>query len=190
VSKNTGTLFFYNIDTQETTTENTSLKAINNVEGLCHIPAQDLLLLACKGVPLKNEELKKKDKCIYSFDLKSKKLNPQPFITIGQKQLQAVAEKHYKTKNAKVSNKLISKIKEFAPSGIAVNPVDGRFYILSARGSTLLIVNKDKTLNNIIFLDSTLIPQPEGITFDKYANLYIATEGHGKSSKVFKFLFE
>ncbi len=98
---------------------------------------------------------------------------------------------HVDVRYSKISKskrkKLVNRSKSFAPSGLAVHPLNEDLYILSAKGSLLVIFDKTKFLKRVIFLNSKTIPQPEGIAFDQLNHLYIATEGQGFSGKIFKF---
>jgi len=187
VCKSSGKLYRYNLDNGEVITDKTGLSSSNNVEGLCFLESEDMLLIACKEEPLENIKGKKNEKCFYTYDLKSKSLNKEPYLTIGEKELIEKVKELYSEKfNLKLSQ-FLNKVDEFAPSGIAVHPQNQDLYIISARESILLIVNKNKEIKDVLFLNNKTIPQPEGITFDPEGNLYISTEGQGFSGKVFKF---
>ncbi|MDX1285770.1 MAG: SdiA-regulated domain-containing protein, partial [Draconibacterium sp.] len=79
------------------------------------------------------------------------------------------------------------RIQDFSPSGIAIHPENGSTYILSAKGSTLVIFDHNSDLEKVVLLNDKKIPQPEGICFDSKSNLYIATEGKGSPGKIFIF---
>lgn len=187
IGKNTGTFYFYNLITKTAAQYKTELKAKNDVEGSCYFESEHALLIACKGQSLQTQKGEKKKKSIYSFDLKNKTLDPQPFLTINDEMLISHIEKHYVSESISKLRKLKNRAKEHAPSGIAIHPRSGEYYIVSARGSTLVVLDNNKVFKEINFLNSRIIPQPEGICFDKNGNLFIATEGQGFSGKVFKF---
>ena len=182
--KSNGTLYLHNQTTQEVEILKTPLKNIQESEGLCFdYQSNNTLLIACKGNPLKSKD-QKNTKCIYSYDINKQSLNDEPKLTISIDTLVEFKEKKLKKK---LSSKQNSKLKKFAPSAIAVDPFSGDYYIASARGSLLIIYDKQQ-LKDVIFLNATTIPQPEGLTFDEAGNLYIATEGQRSSGKIFKFL--
>lgn len=186
VSKNTGTLYFNNKLSNETTIYNTQLNARNDVEGLCYDIESNALLIACKEQPL-GVGNKRDEKCVYRFDLDTKKLDKDPFFTIYDTQLLSFVDSIDLDESKSKLKKVKRKVKNFAPSSIAIHPVTGDYYLTSGRGSLLVIIDKNKQLRDIIFLNDKSNPQPEGITFDKENNLYISTEGKGFSGKVFKY---
>jgi len=189
VSKSNGTLYIYDTVSKETTKRKTSLSPVNDVEGLCYSKEKNSLLLACKGQPLNQKKGAKDMKVIYTYDLDQMLLIEEPYLKVGDDDLVALVEGKEQSHSKSKKKKLKQKAKDFSPSGIAIHPISFDHYIISARGSTILIIDKNKRLKEMVFLDSKKIPQPEGITFDTEGNLFIATEGHGLSSKIFKFNF-
>jgi len=189
VCKSTGTLYFYNLSTEKTIKYDTDLKRVNNVEGLCYSKEYNSLLLACKGSPVERNRLKKNIKCIYSFDLDDRMLDLRPFIKIENDTLLTKLKEQYGNEPVHTMNNMVKKIKEFSPSGIAIHPHTGDYYIISARGSSIVTLDKNKVINKIVFLNDRTIPQPEGITFDGDKNLYISTEGQGYSGKIYKYKY-
>lgn len=187
ICKSNGTVYSYDLETNETTKYNTQLSTENNVEGMCLDKDKNLLLLACKGQPLDVNDGKNKSKAVYAFDLETKKLDINAYLTIANKDLLTLTELSYSSISKRQQKKLKNRAKDFAPSGIAIHPKTKDFYLISARGSTLVHVAKNKTILSIHFLNNKIIPQPEGISFDSESNLYITTEGHGYSAKIFKF---
>ncbi len=190
VSKNTGTLYFYNQTSNETISYNTELNTRNDVEGMCFDKETGSLLIACKGQPIAKIRGKKNQKCVYLFDLNEKKLNVDPYLTVMDSELTSFVESSHSGISKSKLKKLKRRVKSFAPSGIAIHPINGDYYLISGRGSVLVIIGKDKQLKDVIFLNSKSNPQPEGITFDKDNNLYISTEGKGFSGKIFKFAYD
>ena len=187
VAKHNGTLYVYNIPTKETTILKNKLKSENDIEGLCYLPSQNYLLLAAKGIPINTKDKKNKEKCIYAFDLETQELISEPYICISDDTLIEAVENLYADEPKSKRKKAIGKIKSYAPSGIAIHPVSGDYYTTSARGSIVVIFDKNKSFRQLAFLNNKTIPQPEGITFDAQNNLYISSEGQGLSGKVFKF---
>lgn len=178
VLKSNGKLFRYNASKDKTKEIETALKSKNDAEGLCYDEDSKSLLIACKGLPL-NE--KRSIKAVYQYLIEEDKLKKDPFIEVDIDDLEELGEK------LEFDGQQKWRIKRFSPSGIAIHPVSRYYYILSARGSLLLVVNKQQKIEHLVFLDINALPQPEGICFDKNNNLYISTEGKGGKGKLLKF---
>lgn len=142
-------------------TYKTPLNAKYDVEGLCFDSETVSLLLACKEF---GGEGIGKDKAVYSFSLANKELNEKPRFVIPQKDI----------KNNTAEGK-------FNPSGIARNPVSGTFFIIAARGNTILELSAGGDVLNQKNLPEKIHPQAEGIAFKKDGTLYISNEGRGKT---------
>jgi len=181
-----GRLHFYDDENDETQTVKTKLSSTNDVEGLCFLSENNQLLLACKGRSFENLN-EKATKVIYSYDLDSNQLNEDPFLKINRDDLEKIVKRDYLEESESKIRKLVNRIKDFAPSGIAIHPETKAYYIVSARGSTLVVIDSNKELDEVIFLNDKTNKQPEGISFDKESNLYISTEGRGLRAKIFKF---
>lgn len=189
IAKNNGTLYKYNIDTEETKKIKTELTAANNLEGLCYLNDENLLLLACKGQTLNLTKGKKNHKAIYAYQLEENKLDTTAYLNIYDEDLISFVNANYKKSSKSTLKNFIHKAKSFAPSAIGIHPKTNNIYIASAKGSTLAIYNKEKSLVHLEFLNSQTNPQPEGLSFDTEANLYISTEGQGFSGKIFKYAY-
>ncbi len=182
--KSNGTLYFYDKQDKDKDKVRTSLSATNDVEGLAYDEFYGLLL-ACKGQPLHGGK-QKNAKEIYVFDFENKAIDSTPFLRIEDEELMLFDKNRNHTSKA-ANRKLVKRLKSFSPSGIAVNPDSKDIYIVSAKGSILLIYDQTKGLSSIHYLDDKILPQPEGICFDDDLNLYISTEGKGFSGKIFVF---
>ena len=188
ITKHTGKIFAYNPQTKHTESYKTQFTASNDVEGLCYDNQNNRLLVACKGQPL-HKKKHKDEKCIYAFDLASHTLDEEPLLTIKDAELEEWVRDKYADSSMKDLKNKINTIKNFSPSGISYTNDNSEIYIISARGSTLVIYDKEYKLTSIKFLNTKTLPQPEGICFDKANNLYISTEGQGFSGKIFKYKY-
>lgn len=72
----------------------------------------------------------------------------------------------------------ISKI-NFSPSAIAVHPLTGEYYVLSAENRMIAIFDTG-TLKNVYLLPSEIFYKPEGLAFTSAGDLYISSEGMKK----------
>ena len=80
---------------------------------------------------------------------------------------------------------LDKRMKDFAPSGLAIEPTTGNLFILSSQGHLLLVVNPEGEIKTIQFLDRFQYRQPEGICFDANGTLYLSSEGKGGTAKLY-----
>lgn len=186
IAKRNGTLYKYNLLTKETEIHKTELSRRNNIEGLCYDKKASSFLLACKGQALDKSQ-SKKEKCIYEFDIASSTLLEEPRLIIKDDELKDWVENNYQATSKKDLKKKLSRVKEFSPSGLSFTNNQEALFVISAKGSTIMIFDKNLELSSIQFLNKKTIPQPEGICFDKEDNLYISTEGQGFQGKIFKF---
>jgi uncharacterized protein YjiK len=130
----------------------------DDVEGLCFDEKNNRLLLACKGVTDSFNVRR-----FISFDLKTKKFDEKPAFSLDPCDVE-------KMMGGKKS-------KPFSPSGIAIHPKTGDFYVLSSVGKMLVVLSSEGVLKAAVKLDKELLPQPEGITFTPDGTLYLSTEG-------------
>lgn len=154
----------------------------NDIEGLIYSPNCDCLLLAAKGNS-KIKGHKKHNRSIFSMDVITGKVDKEPFMTLSPK-------KSYKNMiglNLEGAKKgiLEKRMKDFAPSGIAIEPSTGDLFILSSSGHLLLVVDPNGSIKSIQFLDQFQYRQPEGICFDSDGTLYLSSEGKGGTAKLY-----
>jgi len=79
------------------------------------------------------------------------------------------------------------KKEKLAPSALARNPVDGKWYIVSSVNKLLIVLNADMTTASKYNLDPKLFPQPEGICFNSKGTLFISNEGAGSDGTILQF---
>ena len=76
---------------------------------------------------------------------------------------------------------------KFNPSGIARNPVSGTFYIIAARGNTIIEISKNGEILDQADLPEKIHVQAEGIAFKSDGTLYISNEGKDKQAYIIKY---
>ena len=77
------------------------------------------------------------------------------------------------------------------PSAMAFNKKTQEWYLLSSINKKLIIADRNWSIKQAISLNSSLFPQPEGITFDSDNNLYISNEaGNSSAGTVLKFVLK
>ena len=170
----------------------TSLKGENDVEGLTYAPESNQLFIACKARPKNVSSLKeaKETKCIYAFDIKDKKLKPDPVFLIALADLrQHINQLPEEYPNRKKLFEFYQRDHlDFSPSAIAIHPQTGNVYITSSKGKQLLVLKPDGKILALYKLDKNLLPQPEGLAFFPDGTLYIASEGKDDCGKILKFV--
>lgn len=181
ILKNTGTLtLIKNVDQRdEQMTEpfNTFLNKENDVEGLGYDSANNRLLLACKGKAGDSAELQNR-KAIYAFDLNKKALNTAPLLTIGQPEVQKYLQAHAREARLEKVIEFFANPNEFefSPSSIAVHPLNGNLYVLSAVGNIFMVINFQGEVVYLEKLKGKVHQQPEGLCFDSKGGLFISNE--------------
>ncbi|KAA3628514.1 MAG: hypothetical protein DWQ02_19115 [Bacteroidetes bacterium] len=196
VVKSTGTIYQIKaIGTPEQTMEkyNTLLEKQNDVEGLAYDAGQNCLLLACKGSSQIEGDSVVLEKAIYKFSLDSMKLDPVPAYIIK-------FEDVYNFVETTPTLRQFEKISEyfqpgetkftFNPSGIAIHPLTGEIYILSATKRLLLIMTPSGEILHIEKMKKKMVPQPEGICFSSDGSLLISSEGKDGTASLHKFLMK
>ena len=155
----------------------TRLNKTANIEGLTFDKANNRLLLAAKG---KMEKDSKFSRCVYSYNLKTEKLDDKPVFILDFDKV------HDFVKSGK-QTKYLDKIKEkmdnskhdfsFATSGIAIHPITKNYYLISSAGKMMIVVSPDGEIMHIEKFKKKIHPQPEGICFEKDGTLWISNEG-------------
>ena len=141
----------------------TALSRKNDTEGLCYDRVSNSLLIACKEDQSISESTKQ-PKSIYTFKVEEKALSDKPLLVFEEK--------------------------DFRPSALAVHPVTGNIFVLSASKRKLLEVNRQGTVLQRYELKGDLFKQPEGLTFSANADLYISNEGGLGKANILLFHYQ
>ena len=163
------------------------LNSENDIEGLGYDPVRNSLLLACKGLGGQGANFTEK-KAVYALNLNTLTLDSVPALCIEYSALKAFLDANPQIpKQEDLLQDLGSGPEDFkfAPSGIAVHPLSGHWYILSAKERTLLVVRPtDGQIVHLAKLKGKQLEQPEGICFDEKGNLFISSEGKDRAPVV------
>jgi uncharacterized protein YjiK len=153
----------------------TRLTEKNDTEGMAFDKKSNALLIACKNkAGIKKADVGINVRAVYRFDLETKKLIDEPYLTIDQDDLRD----QYR-------------LEKFMPSAIAIHPSNGSIYLLSGVGKALLVFNHENQLLNAYKLKSSLFQQPEGICFHPNGKfVYISNEGKGRKANILVFKIE
>lgn len=191
VLKSNGTIYKINdfeADNQQVTKIETELKKEADAEGLCFDAKNNRLLVACKGkVSADTAYLRG----VFAFDLKNQTLSTSPVLTINIQSINAYLQSGEKVKYHEQIMGCFKEGKEgfaFAPSGIAVHPVSGEYYVISSVGKLLMVLDPSGQIIHIEKLKKSIHPQPEGICFEADGTLWISNEGkEGEPAKLSRF---
>lgn len=108
----------------------------------------------------------------YSFDLATRTFDPEPFFEITLKD---------------IFTKLQNFNADCKPSAAAINPVNGRLYVVASVGKLLLECTPDGKLMKIFKINPSHFAQPEGITFAANGDMYISNEGLEGKATILKY---
>ena len=158
-----------------------------NIEGLGYDERSGCVLLAPKDV-LKGNPSLRDQRSIFAFDPATRKLLPGPVLTYSLKDIirQAEAEGVELPKRTNKKGKAVAPLK-LRMSSIAVDPVSGNYFVLSAVDQTLLVLGRDGAFVSLSLLDADLLPKPEGITFLPNGDMLITTEGKNGPPRLVRY---
>ncbi len=147
-----------------------------NIEGLGYDKLNNRLLLSAKGD--KNDGAS--ERTVWAYDLQNQTPSVQKAFDVQLTDFQAFLKTKTDDSFAKLTKDYVenpsSKGFEFGPSGIAVHPLNGHIYIVSAINRTLVVLSAEGKVLDMSKLDKTLFPQPEGLCFDAEGTMYISNE--------------
>lgn len=149
----------------------TNIPAADN-EGLCYDKNNNRLLIASKSMS-NVENSSYNQRLIYAFDLSEKKLSDDPAIIIDITVIQAFLCDKYKISSGSDIH--------FNPSEVAVHPITGKVYVLSA-DAHLLCVFENGIFESAEMLDKALFYKAEGLAFLSNGDMLISNEGPRKGS--------
>jgi uncharacterized protein YjiK len=155
----------------------TSLNETNNVEGACYDKSIGKILLVCKDHPGAGLD-RREYKAVYSYNPGTHTLDEKPFMEISIKKIKNFIEKRGR-KGSKKGN--------FHPSGIAIHPLTGHYFIIASAGKLMVELDERFQIVEISDLPEQIFIQPEGIAFNEEGDLYISNEGKGGRASVLYF---
>lgn len=163
----------------------------HNNEGLCYDMKNYRLLIASKVKPGKDKETKD-IRHIYSFDLKTKTPNNIPILQLKVDDIEAKAIKQNIPIPYRTNKKTGAKINafNFRPSEIAVHPINGNIYILSANDKLLLMIDKSGAIKNLLQLDPVLFNKAEGLAFLSDGTMLISNEAQQGKPTLLSFKYK
>jgi uncharacterized protein YjiK len=164
---------------QQTDRYKNNLSKEYDVEGLVADPVRRILLLACKAAP---PDKPQDEKHIYAIHLDGMALDTTPYMRI---RLDDIVQFLEQNKQHSLYAKMLEYLTRaehngalrFSPSGLAVHPISGHYYILSAPGRMMAVYSPQGKPLAMYRFAKEIFEQPEGICFDNRGTLYIASEG-------------
>ena len=142
-------------------------------EGLCHDLAGDRLLIAAKSKP--RDKGRRSERLIYAFDLENRRLQEHPTYSIRMEELEAAAADRGIVSQAKTSSGKVKSL-NFRPSSLAVHPLSGEIYIISAEDFLLVVIDRQGAILHVEQLPDTLFAKAEGISFLSDGRMLITNE--------------
>lgn len=149
----------------------------NDMESLTYDKENNRLLIIPKEKDLDNEDFLG----VYTFNLQSKKMDSNPIFKIEFK------DPIFKNKKDDKSKKSSNPIH---PADIAINPLNGNYYIVEGKKPKILILDKDGKAIKMMNLSKKKFSQPEGITFSEKGTLHISNEGKKETANILEIEFE
>lgn len=157
-------------------------------ESLCYDSINNRLLVAPKDKADKDSESKVK-RGVYAFDLTRGKLNKKPVFDFSLSSIMKYAEANDIIYSEEQNDKKKKVDIKFKPSSMAIHPVTGKLFLISAEDQMLFVFDMNGNIENIIYLDPYLFTMPEGITFFANGDMLISNEGRNMRPTILKFKY-
>jgi len=167
-------------------TWDTGIPADDN-EGLCLDRRNNRLLIGCKSKIGKGAEFKDKRR-IYGFDLDTRKISVEPVYEFDVRSIKLFARNNNVTLPVKKKKKgEDEQMLKFRISAIAIHPLTGKLYLLSAADYMLCIFDRSGNIEHMELLNRKLFNKAEGLSFFDNGDLLITNEGQGKIPTLLRF---
>lgn len=154
------------------------VSAHRNWEGVAFDRAESRLLLVPKDVPKGSDKEERDERLVFGFDLKTRRLGPEPLLTLRVKDLAAQARRLGFEVPTKLTGKGLERTDlKLRVAEVAVHPETGEFWLLSALDRILLVVDRGGRLRALHQFAESELPKPEALTFLPDGRLAIASEG-------------
>jgi uncharacterized protein YjiK len=166
----------------------TGLARTESIEGLGYDLMNNRLLMTSKGQ--KEGDFSKK---IYEMDVKTNATNPIPAYEITLANVKGfLAEKKANKEYQKLYEEYVAKANaksfDFAPTSIAVHPMNQNIYVLSSLNNVLMVLNQQGEIVEMSKLKKDLHIAPNGLCFDEEGIMYISNEAKdGKPAKLYEY---
>jgi hypothetical protein len=129
----------------------------NEFESIYYDKEVNSLVMLCKDCHKEKNKLRS----AYRFDLGTNTLIDTPYYQIDMDQIR---------------KKLDDNRQEFRPSAAAINPADGKLYMVSSIGKLMVVADRKGKVEQAFGISGTMFPQPEGISFADNGDMFISNE--------------
>ncbi|NNE35352.1 MAG: hypothetical protein HKN13_08955 [Rhodothermales bacterium] len=146
----------------------TRLSASDDTEGLAFDVESGSLLIAQK-------ESRSDARAVFRYDFQERTISESPVVSVSTKAIEQFISRR------------APKGRRYKPSGIAINPIDRNYYIVSSSWRLLVVVDRNGSLVQVAELSDKRIRQPEGIAFGSTGKLYLSSEARGKTARIFVY---
>jgi uncharacterized protein YjiK len=156
-------------------------------EGLCYDGRHRRLLIAPK---IRKPRKSGRDvRPIHAFDLKQMASSPLAAFEIDLRDVRRFAKRHDLAvpRRPKKDGEGMHTVLLLAPSAIAVHPITGDLFVLSAADHVLISSNDRGRITGYALLDSDRFRQPEGMAFFANGDLLISNEGSDQAANLLLF---
>lgn len=185
IVKSNGDIFTLPIDFTEEKRQaekfETAFKAKNDIEGLGYDPKSNNLLLVTKDEAGIDSKKDKDSRGVYAFDIEENNLQEDALFIITEDERRKFYKKN-RPKNSYDDKRLL-----FKPSGIAVHPIDGNYYLIASVGKLLMVLSPVGEILESYTISPSILTQPEGICFSPDGTMYISSEGEGDRGYILRF---
>lgn len=158
-----------------------------NIEGLGYDPVSGRVLVSPKDFAKGSKEVRD-ERVLYAFDPRDPAHAVQVALrlsiarVVAQARAAGIAVPERVTDNGRVVPAVKLRL-----ASVAVHPVTGHYYLLSAMDRLLLVVDRAGDLVALEQLDPGLLPKPEGITFLPNTDLVLSSEGKGSAPVIVRY---
>jgi hypothetical protein len=160
VLQSSGSIIEFKFITKDSVARNlyeSGLPGKNEFEILYHDKEKNQLIMLCKDC----EADDKNSLSSFAFDLATHKFSPTRAYVMDIRKIEALLQQ---------------KKVHFKPSAAAINPIDGRLYIISSINKVLVVADRNGVPEHVYRISPRLYKQPEGLTFTPEGNLLISNE--------------
>lgn len=158
-----------------------------DIEGLGYDERSGMVLVSPKDF-MKGSKEGKDERLIYAIDPHATMMAPRAVLRLSLYKLEKEAEAMgISVPREKKGNGREKSTLKLRYSSVAVHPGTGHYYLLSAVDRSLLVVDRSGALVDLVMLDPKLLPKAEGITFMPNGDMWLSSEGKGRTPVLVRY---